>query len=289
MNTNIEELHKQATAITRKFPLLKMPQKQVSGKTLIGSHLKRKTGEGGDFWQFRNYAQGDSSSIIDWRQSAKLGKALVREKEWNSNQTIALWFDNSPSMLFSSSIKYQTKLEHSIIILLAIIIMSVRNGEQIYLIGETSGQIIEKYNMNYLSSLLSKMLSNNNKESEPALNSQLPENSSVLLISDFLFSKKKIEEIMLSYAQKKATGHLLQVLDNAEILFPYLGRINFTDLETKEEIIIENTKNIKEEYQKKFNKNREELKYLTKKYGWTLTYHQTNESIEETLKKIISI
>ena len=53
-----------------------------------GLHATRFAGKGEDFWQFKEFRQGDNLASINWRKSATLNKLLVKE---NENET-AKWF-----------------------------------------------------------------------------------------------------------------------------------------------------------------------------------------------------
>ncbi|MEQ9446030.1 MAG: DUF58 domain-containing protein, partial [Rhodospirillaceae bacterium] len=55
------------------LPPLLIDANRVAATVSMGSHGRRRAGPGDTFWQFRHYEQGDSSQLIDWRQSAKFG------------------------------------------------------------------------------------------------------------------------------------------------------------------------------------------------------------------------
>ena len=60
----------------------------LAASVSLGVHGRRRAGIGESFWQFRRYASPDSSSAIDWRQSAKSQHIFVREREWEAAQTV---------------------------------------------------------------------------------------------------------------------------------------------------------------------------------------------------------
>lgn len=50
----------------------------------------------GSYWHYRRYEAGEPATLIDWRQSARLDKLHVRERETEAAQTLCLWLDRAP-------------------------------------------------------------------------------------------------------------------------------------------------------------------------------------------------
>ena len=74
--------------------------RRVANIVSAGWHGRRKRGTGDNFWQFRQFTQGESVANIDWRKSARDDQLYVRDKEWETAHTVWLWADLSPSMQF---------------------------------------------------------------------------------------------------------------------------------------------------------------------------------------------
>src|SRR5690242_8542004 len=91
---------------------------------------------GESFWQFRRYRQEDSSTVIDWRQSAKSQHLFVREREWEAAEAVFLWRDGSPGMRFKSDYAEVTKIDRASVLALALGSLLIRGGERIALYGE---------------------------------------------------------------------------------------------------------------------------------------------------------
>jgi len=99
---------------------------------LHGGHARRTSGSGEKFWQFREYAPDDEPRMIDWRQSAKGARVYVKQREWETAQSILFWCLRSKGMDFSSAPgKVPTKLECAQILSLAVALLSVRGGENV--------------------------------------------------------------------------------------------------------------------------------------------------------------
>ena len=65
-------------------------------------HSTRFAGKGENFWQFKEYTQGESIINIDWRKSASSKKVLIKQNENELSKTIYLYFDKSYSMNYKS-------------------------------------------------------------------------------------------------------------------------------------------------------------------------------------------
>ena len=105
----------------------------LAASVSLGVHGRRRAGMGESFWQFRRYASHDSSSAIDWRQSAKSQHIFVREREWEAAQTVWFWRDASANMNFKSGAT--SKRARADLLLLALASLLVRGGERVGFVG----------------------------------------------------------------------------------------------------------------------------------------------------------
>ena len=77
----ISDLFKASDEYASLLPKIMFESSILSRNIIEGLHASRISGKGEDFWQFKEYRQGDSLSSIDWRKSAALNKFLVKQKE----------------------------------------------------------------------------------------------------------------------------------------------------------------------------------------------------------------
>jgi Protein of unknown function DUF58 len=77
-------------------------------------------GKGDDFWQYRQFANGEDAKLIDWRASSKNDKLFVKEQQNMVPYKIAIWLDNSPQMQTSIDDKRMSKIEIGAIIAIAL-------------------------------------------------------------------------------------------------------------------------------------------------------------------------
>ncbi len=86
------------------------PKRQLG--MLFGAHRTRVVGMGNDFYGFKLYTVGDPFRLIDWKVSAKRGKAYVKQFESEKNIRVVIFVDSSGSM--GNGYPENTKLEYSI-------------------------------------------------------------------------------------------------------------------------------------------------------------------------------
>lgn len=66
---------------------------------LEGIRLSRRRGEGSDFYQLRDYRQGDPLRSLDWNATARTGRLIAKEYREERNQTVLLLVDGGRRML----------------------------------------------------------------------------------------------------------------------------------------------------------------------------------------------
>ncbi len=276
MTTTAQALQHTAELAASTLPPLLLNASRVAATVTLGSHGRRRAGPGDTFWQFRQYNQSDPAHTIDWRQSAKFGPVFVREREWDAAQTAAMWCDCSPSMGFRSSKSLPTKAERGAVIGLGLASLLVQSGERVRLLGSDPSAGTGRLALIQMAHSLERFIDDMNGDDMPSAPSTLPRHAAVVLISDFLFSLDGIEAAILSYTDRAAHGHLLQILDPAEESLPYNGRIRFRGMEDEGTMLIERTEDVRSDYLKRLQDHRTRLIELTNRLGWTFSVHHTD-------------
>ena len=71
----------------------------MSGLAQAGAfHAVRRRGHGTEFHQLREYRQGDSRRLVDWKATGRLRKPVVREYQEEQNQEIHFVLDSGYRM-----------------------------------------------------------------------------------------------------------------------------------------------------------------------------------------------
>src|SRR3954467_4446484 len=102
------------------MPRLILEARRVAATVIQGLHGRRRAGTGENFWQFRRFMSGEPAARVDWRRSARDDHLYVREREWEAAHTVWIWADRSPSMVFSSPIARESKLDRALVVSFAL-------------------------------------------------------------------------------------------------------------------------------------------------------------------------
>jgi len=277
------DVHHRAEELAAGLPPLLVAAERVAATVSMGVHGRRRVGQGETFWQFRRYEPGDSTQLIDWRQSAKSQPVYVRETEWEAAQSVWLWRDGSPSMAYRSSDRVPTKRERGELLLLALASLLIRGGEHVALLGTgmtpTSGR-------NMVVRLWSAIEAQDRKEAQHAslpVFELLPRYGRVVMIGDFLSPLDDTRKAIGGFADQGVGGHLLQILDPAEETLPFAGRIRFDGTEDEGNVLIGRVEAMRDEYLGELARHNRGVQELAKNVGWGYSLHHTDRPPEAAL------
>lgn len=274
---------RQAEAVSARLPPLLIAAERVAATVAQGVHGRRRVGQGDSFWQFRRFVAGDPVARIDWRQSAKSGRPVpdgwfIRETEWEAAQTACLWRDASASMCWASRGTPIEKRERADLLLLALASLLLRGGERVLLLRPdarpVSGRGLER---------LARDLSDATDATGLPPQTPIPRHASVVLFSDFLSPLNEIQALIGRFAGIPVTGYLLQILDPAEVLLPYAGRIRFRGLEREADTLIPRVETVRDDYARRLKAQQDGLAAICSAAGFGFGIHRTDQPPEVAL------
>jgi len=261
-----------ALDLARAMPRLTLDARRVANALVHGLHGRHRAGPGENFWQFRHFSAGEAAIRVDWRRSARDDHLYVREREWDTAQTIWLWVDRSPSMAFSSSLAQAPKIERAFVLCFALADLLVRGGERVGLIGRgrasSSRAVVERLAEAFL------LGEGTDRDLPPGIG--LPPTNEAVLIGDFLDPPAETAARMNALASRGARGHLLMIVDPIEESFPFNGRVELIDPETQQKLTAGRAQTLREDYQRLLAAHREVLRAEAHRLGWSLTLHHTD-------------
>jgi uncharacterized protein (DUF58 family) len=278
------DIHHKAEELAALLPPLMVAAERVAATVSQGVHGRRSVGQGETFWQFRRYGFGDSTQLIDWRQSAKSQPVYVRETEWEAAQSVWLWRDGSQSMAYRSTDGLVNKIERADLLLLALASLLIRGGEHVALLGTGMTPSSGRGMLHRLWSMIEAQdrKAKTPPGSLPAFES-LPRYGRVVLIGDFLSPLDEIHHSIAAFANQGIRGHLVQVLDPAEETLPFSGRVRFDGMEDEGNILIGRVEAMREQYLDRLANHNQGIEALAKSFGWSHAVHHTDHSPEASL------
>lgn len=274
------DLRRSADEAAQGLPALLLQAEHLANTISLGVHGRRKAGMGESFWQFRRYRAEDPASSIDWRQSAKSQHLFVREREWESAETMWFWCDHGPGMVYGSS--SITKLERARLLSLALASLLLRGGERIGLLGEGLAPMTGRAAL----SLFGQHL----VHTPPAMPDVTPlgRKGALILFSDFLMPVAALEAALQLAANQTRQVHLVHIMDPAEADFPFSGRIRFETPDGALSTIIGRADAMAAEYRQAFADHCAALKEMARRSGWLYLAHRSDQRPEAGLLALYS-
>lgn len=275
-----------AEALGASLPPLLVAAERVAMTVALGVHGRRRVGQGETFWQFRRYRPGDPAQRIDWRQSARTDPLFVRETEWEAAESVWLWRDSSPSMDWTSRPGTETKRARAELLLLALAALLVRGGERVAELGRGLAPRGGRAAFARLASdLLAADLPVSGNEggggTPPA--TRLPRHARLVVFSDFLAAPEEIEAMVRGFVAEGVKGHMVQILDPAEIDLPFSGRTRFEGLEGEGTLLAGRPEEMRAAYGAELARRQAALADLARVAGWTFAIHRTDRRPETAL------
>ncbi len=268
---------RRAEALGARLPPLLVAAERVAATVAQGVHGRRRVGQGDSFWQYRPFLPGDTAASIDWRQSARSDRNFVRETEWEAAQTVCLWRDGGASMRWRSAAGVPEKVERAELLLLALASLLLRGGERVRLIGSAARP----------ATALDRLNEQLGQVPGVGLPSPvgLPRHARAVLIGDLLTPLAEVQAAVGRMASVPLTGHLLQVLDPAEALLPYEGRVRFAwgEAAGAQDALIPRVEGVRDAYATRLAAQQQGLADIAAAAGWGFSVHRTDHPPEAAL------
>jgi uncharacterized protein (DUF58 family) len=274
------QLRRRAEAAASRLPPLMARAEHLANTVLLGEHGRRRAGLGDDFWQYRPVQPGDSFRMIDWRRSAKSDAQFVRQKEWQTAQSVSLWIDGAASMSYASDKKLPPKSDRARLLALAISILLIRAGERV---GMAGTKLPPKRGDGQIWRLTEALMQDDDTDyGAPEARAMIP-HSRALFISDFLGDFEATRFALAKAADRGVRGVLLQVLDPAEEEFPFHGRAIFESMQASISHETRKAGDLRERYVERLSQRKLELRSLARATGWQYECHLTNAPVQRAL------
>lgn len=268
-----------AQALGARLPPLLVAAERVANTVFQGVHGRRRTGQGDSFWQFRPFVAGDAPGGIDWRQSARADRLFVRQTEWEAAQTMCVWRDGSAAMRWRSKAASTDKLERCDLLLLALSALLLRGGERVRLIEPGLAAVRGRAGLEILAGQLLRSTDETGVPPDIAL----PRHASALLIGDMLAPLEQIGAAIDRLSARGIRGHVLQVLDPAEVALPYVGRVRFEGVGAARHVLVPRVEGVRDAYAARLLAQQNAIAAMCATAGWGFSVHRSDHAPEAAL------
>ncbi|MCK0209366.1 DUF58 domain-containing protein [Starkeya koreensis] len=278
-DTAVRSAAQDAAGLVAAMPRLVLEARRIAASVHHGLHGRRRAGTGENFWQYRRFMDGEPSSRVDWRRSARDDHLYVREREWEAAHTVWIWPDLSSSMVFASPLVWETKRDRALIVAFALAELLVRGGERVGIPGvmrpSASRRIVEKMAESLVHA--------------PSLPQSLPPAFSpsplaeVVLLGDLWSPTREVVASLAGLSSSGAHGHVVQICDPAEETFPFSGRVEFREPETGATLTIGRAETVRAEYVARVATHRDTIRHEAERRTWSFVVHRTDRPASELL------
>ncbi len=278
-DTAVRTAAQDAAGLVAAMPRLVLEARRIAASVYHGLHGRRRAGTGENFWQYRRFMDGEPSSRVDWRRSARDDHLYVREREWEAAHTVWIWPDLSPSMVFASPLVWETKRDRALVVAFALADLLVRGGERVGI----PGVMRPSANRNIVERMAEALVH------AAALPASLPPAfapsplAEVVLLGDLWSPTAEVVASIAGLSAGGARGHVVQVCDPAEETFPFSGRIELREPETGALLTIGRAETVREDYIARVEIHRGVIRREAERHNWTFLVHRTDRPASELL------
>ena len=211
---------------------------------LSGLHKSPNRGFSVEFNDYRHYQRGDDMRHVDWKLYARSDKFYIKQYEDETNVRCVIVLDTSASMSYSSG--SVSKLNYGITLASALAYFIMRQRDAVGLItfdDEVREYIPAKCRQPHLMRILRTLSQVESGQKTNAvkplsdLAASLHKKSMVILITDLLDDEERVINTLQNLRGMGNDVITFQLMDDAELNFPFNEASEFIDMENDETYI----------------------------------------------------
>ena len=211
---------------------------------LSGLHKSPNRGFSVEFNDYRHYQRGDDMRHVDWKLYARSDKFYIKQYEDETNVRCMIVLDTSASMDYTSG--GVSKLNYGVTLAsaLAYFIMRQRDAVGLITFDEEIREYIparcrQPHLMRILRTLAQVESGNKTNAVKPLsdLAASLTKKSFVILITDMLDDEERVINTLQNLRGMGNDVITFQIMDDAELNFPFSEASEFIDMENNETYI----------------------------------------------------
>lgn len=211
---------------------------------LSGLHKSPNRGFSVEFNDYRHYQRGDDIRHVDWKLYARSDNMYIKQYEDETNVRCMILLDTSASMAYSSG--GMSKLNYGITLASALAYFIMKQRDAVGLI--TFDDQVREYlpakcrqpHLMHVLRTLSTVESGNKTDTVKPLTdlaASLNKKSIVILISDMLDDEERVINTLQNLRGMGNDIITFQIMDDAELNFPFNEASEFVDMEDNESYI----------------------------------------------------
>ncbi|MBL7222439.1 MAG: DUF58 domain-containing protein [Candidatus Brocadiae bacterium] len=211
-----------------------------------GIHKSPYHGFNVEFAEYREYSPGDDLRYLDWRVLAKTNHMFIKQFEAETNLSCYILLDASGSMDFSTA--GETRLDYACGLAASLSLLMLRQGDQAGLVvfdNAVRSFIPPRGNARHFGAIvdaLERVKPGNDTHIGAVLHEiaeRVRRRSMVIVISDFFDDVDALLNGLQHFRHRRHEVIVLQLLDDAEVDFPYDRITLFEGMERGEEVVVD--------------------------------------------------
>jgi uncharacterized protein (DUF58 family) len=261
---------------------------------LSGLHRSPHRGFSVEFNDYRHYQRGDDMRHVDWKLYARSDKFYIKQYEDETNVRCVILLDTSASMDYSSG--GMSKLDYGVTLASALAYFIMRQRDAVGLI--TFDDKVREYipakcrqpHLMHILRTLSQVKSGLKTDAVKPLTdlaASLTKKSIVVLISDMLDNEEQVIKTLQTLRGMGNDVINFQIMDDAELKFPFNEASEFIDMENNESYITSPAA-IREAYLENLNEFLSFCKKKCQSSGVDYCLLNTGEPMDEALSAYMS-
>jgi uncharacterized protein (DUF58 family) len=263
---------------------------------VAGLHRSPFHGFSIEFAEHREYAPGDDLRYLDWKALGRTDKYYLKQFEEETNLMCYLLLDTSQSMQYRSDAAAMSKLEYAKCAAAALAYLVLQQQDSAGLVTfdrEIRALVRASSNPSHLKELLHVMeqSSAERKTSSGAIFHDLAERFKkrgiVIVLSDFFDDVDGMMAGLKHFRHRRHEVILVQVLDPAELDFPFQQTTLFRGLEGWPEALVE-PRALRKAYLDEFNRYLRRLKEGCRMHRIDYVPMRTDQSMEVALSSYLA-
>jgi uncharacterized protein (DUF58 family) len=225
--------------IRTKIKKIKIYARRVMHSALSGDYLSAFKGSGLEFDQIREYQMGDDVRSIDWNNSAKMNKIMVKQYHEERDRTVIIALDVSQSQAYSSQEEQRKDMAEQLAASLAYLAAESKDKVGILFFSDRVEQWIPPsrgaaHHSKIMETIFSLQPAGKKTDICVALHFLIKlkkRNSVLFFISDWIDDNPTISKL-LKIAACEYDFVAMRLLDRCEHKLPDIGVIDIIDPET---------------------------------------------------------
>lgn len=228
---------------------------------ISGLHRSPYHGFSIEFAEHREYAPGDDLRYVDWKVFGRTDKFYLKQFEEETNLICSLLLDTSESMRYQSQGAPMSKLEYAQCAAAALAYLVLQQQDSVALVTfdqEIRALVRPSSNPSHLKQIVQVM-----QESMPErktatgpifhdMAERLKKRGIVVILSDLFDDVDSMMTGLKHFRHRRHEVVLLQVLDPAELEFPFRQITRFRGLEGWRDVVVE-PRSLREAYLREFD------------------------------------